>query len=35
MGKKVIIRFRWESGSSSTSKNHFTTFANLSFTAHV
>jgi len=26
MGKKVIIRFWWESGSSSASRNHLTTF---------
>jgi len=26
MGHKVIIRFWWESGSSSASKNHLTTF---------
>jgi len=26
MGQKVIIRFWWESGSSSASRNHITTF---------
>jgi len=26
MGQKVVIRFWWESGSSSASRNHLTTF---------
>jgi len=26
MGEKVIIRFRWESGLSSASRDHLTTF---------
>jgi len=35
MGQKVIIRFWWESGLSSASRNHLTTFAHLSPTTHV
>jgi len=32
MGQKVIIRFWWESGLSSASRNHLTTFADLAYT---
>jgi len=35
MGQKVIIRFWWESGLSSASRNHLTTFSDLSSTTHV
>jgi len=35
MGQKVIISFWWESGLSSASRNHPTTFADLSSTPHV
>jgi len=35
MGQKVIIRFWCESGLSPASRNHLTTFADLSSTTHV
>jgi len=35
MGQKVIIRFWWEFGLSSPSRNHLTTFADLLPTTHV
>jgi len=35
MGQNVIIRFWWESGLSSTSRHHLTTFCKLSSTMHV
>jgi len=35
MDQKVIIRFWWESGLSYASRNHLTTFADLSPTTHV
>jgi len=35
MGQKVIIRFWWESGLSSASRNHLTIFCKLSSNTHV
>jgi len=35
MGQNVIIRIWWESGLSSASSNHLTTFGDLSSTTHV
>jgi len=35
MGQKVIIKFWWESGLSSASRNHLTNFSDLLSTTHV